>query len=312
MRVAFTSCMDARTISQQIIWTSISRHKPDVLLLVGDIVYMDYGFGLFFNKVRNWSETKFADVLYERYLLQSNVEEFRLLLSEVEHFESTWDDHDFAWNNSYVNGGGKNAVPLKQRLISKALRSQFTTWAKNGAKESYPNQPTMEQMLSETDSGIEKVLDIEGVKIILLDARYYRSNSKRSGSESMLGSKQREWLLEQTTSAPGPCLVCTGTTLAGSKESWDKYMDYDWMVENIPANVTFLSGDIHDNEINQYAAASGNIFDVTASGAARKNGQYRLFNRHVVGNYGVLDSDGNKVHARCFNLDEMEHEQLIS
>ena len=43
MKLAFTSCMDAVRVPDQPIWDQIRAEQPDVLLLLGDQIYMDWG-----------------------------------------------------------------------------------------------------------------------------------------------------------------------------------------------------------------------------------------------------------------------------
>ncbi len=43
MKIAFTSCMDATHVPSQPIWNKIRADDPDVVLLLGDQIYMDIG-----------------------------------------------------------------------------------------------------------------------------------------------------------------------------------------------------------------------------------------------------------------------------
>jgi hypothetical protein len=244
MKVAFTSCMDARKKPSQRVWSSILKHQPDTLILLGDTIYMDYGLGLIFNNPRKWSDEKFANECYERYRLQANVTEFKDVLSQISDFQSIWDDHDFAWNNSYVTPVSRKSVRLNMRLISKALRDQFVEWARGTAADEYPARPTTSSLLSIEDRGIESVVDHSDVRIILLDTRFYRSKKNKQGTGSLIGGAQRAGLINALEQSEKPCLVCTGSTLANSKESWDRYEDFEWAKEHIPNNTVFLSGDI--------------------------------------------------------------------
>ena len=44
--LVFTSCMDAERAPIQPIWTQIRQREPDVLMLLGDQIYMDWGLSL--------------------------------------------------------------------------------------------------------------------------------------------------------------------------------------------------------------------------------------------------------------------------
>jgi len=305
--------MDAKEKSSQEVWSSILKHQPDSLILLGDVIYLDYGLGLFVNKPRNWSDEKFANECYERYRLQANVPEFRNVLSSVSDFQSIWDDHDFAWNNSFVVPKSRKSVPLNTRLISKALREQFVQWARGTVIDTYPARPTLKSLLSIEDTGIESIVDYSDARIILLDTRYYRSKlDKNQKSGSLIGIPQREWLLKALTNSEKPCLVCTGTTLRGSKESWDRYEDFAWLENNIPNNTIFLSGDIHKNQLKSYDSEAGKFFDITASGAARPMGRWGIPPKDASGNYGVVEIKNGAIDARCFNYETLQHQQQIS
>lgn len=311
MKIAFTSCMDARKKPSQKVWSSVLEHEPEVLILLGDTIYMDYGLGLFLNKPRKWSDEKFANECHERYRLQANVPEFKDILSVVTDFQSIWDDHDFAWNNSYVKPVNKKSVDLKKRLISKALREQFVEWARENSADNYPERPSMEAMLSGADEGIESIADFNEVRVILLDTRYYRSKKNRRRKSSLIGGGQREWLAQSLEQAEKPCLVCTGTTLAGSKESWDRYEDFKWVKEHAPNNTVFLSGDIHKNQIKRYDTDLGKVFDITASGAARPMGRWGFPPKDASGNYGIINIVDGAIEAKCFRFNELQHQQLL-
>ena len=311
MKIAFTSCLDARKKPSQTVWSHILRHQPDALVLLGDTIYMDYMLGLVFNKPRKWSDEKFANKCYARYRLQAGVPEFREILGQVADFQSIWDDHDFAWNNAYVTPQGRKSVSLNKRLISKGLRAQFMAWARGGAIEEYPDQPTMTSLLAEQPTGIEAVVDLPQARLILLDTRSYREKKNRRRTGSIIGEVQKAWLLNAINSAPNPCLVCSGTPLTGAKEGWDRYQDFAWVKKNIPDKTVFISGDIHENQLNSYVTDAGKVYDITASGAARPLGSWTMPGKDASGNYGIIEIIEGNIQASCYYYDNLQHQKLI-
>jgi alkaline phosphatase D len=110
MKIVFTSCMDASRLPSQPVWTHVQSLNPDVLMLLGDQIYMDW----FDLGTSNWrraidSNTSgeladFAQAMHARYQQQAAVPEFQGLLQNMaagsKQVVVTWDDHDFAWNDS--------------------------------------------------------------------------------------------------------------------------------------------------------------------------------------------------------------------
>jgi alkaline phosphatase D len=115
MKIVFASCFDALEDPNKDVWACALEQNPDALLLLGDIIYMDYFPHL--GQSRRWSTKQFADEMYRRYKAQWSVASFRELINSVNHIGITWDDHDFAWNGSCGAGTGeKTGVPSDKRL----------------------------------------------------------------------------------------------------------------------------------------------------------------------------------------------------
>ncbi len=297
MKIAFTSCFDARSDKKQKVWKKVSIENPDVLLLLGDSIYMDFGFTL--NRPRSWKQQKFANKMYKRYAKQWDVTNFSTLVQSVSHVGLTWDDHDFGWNNCYGVGAGKNAIPKNKRLISKGLFQQFKKKLQdNSSSKSYPSQPVLKELLKTKDKGIDQIIDIGQVRIIMLDGRTFREKANRKNK--MLGVSQRKWLAKKINEWSGISIICTGSILTGGKESWDKYQDFNWLMAQNFKKTIVLSGDIHRNTIQTHESQPV-IHEFTSSGAARKGfGGGR-------GNFGMLDVSGNVVTVTLF---DREGEQL--
>ncbi|MDG4552585.1 MAG: alkaline phosphatase D family protein [Candidatus Contendobacter sp.] len=308
MKIAFTSCFDAYEDPKQIVWDRVRAQAPEVLLLLGDTIYMDYFPRL--GRPRKLSNQEFANEMYNRYKAQWGVESFRKLIASVKRVGLTWDDHDFAWNGSCGAGTNrKQSVPQEKRRISKNLFLQFKGWAqqKNITPE-YPNQPSLDHLLTGDDTGIQDSFDYGPVRIIMLDGRTYRedpTDEKDDGQmpvRSLLGKTQRTWLENQVKASNGLKLLCSGSTLTRSGESWDHYMDYQWLMDKGFKKTIVLSGDIHKNATQLHG---GYLFEITSSGAAlpRIGGGS--------GNFGILETEGGPVKITLYEEDGLDKTKTL-
>ncbi len=290
MRIAFASCFDASDDSEQNVWNHVLAESPDVLLLLGDSIYMDFGLGNI-GKPRKWSETKFARKMYEHYAEQWNVASFQNLLASVKQVGAIWDDHDYAWNNSYTIGRG--GVPRNKRLISKGLHLQFRDQLRQRPlRETYPEAPSLESLLSGEDRGIEESFDIGSVRCIMTDGRYYRE--RPNPDNTMLGIAQRDWIASQIHNWGGIAVMCAGSTLSRGGEGWDHYNDYPWLLGQHFGRTIVLTGDIHRNTKKKHGD-NPTLLELTSSGAARPG-----FGG-ASGNFGILHLDNNQAHVTLYD-----------
>lgn len=303
MRIAFASCFDALSDGQQKVWGKVLAEKPDLLILLGDTIYMDFFPAL--GRPRKWSDEKFAAEMHRRYRAQWGVASFRSLLAEVPEVCAIWDDHDFAWNNSRGAGvSGKDFVPRERRLISRALYRQFLGALRTRPViPAYPALPPLDVLKAEADIGIQESRDFGDVRVIMLDGRTFREKPG-DGKTSLLGEAQRSWLSAQIANWPGLCVVCSGSTLYGSKESWDNYLDYAWLDGLAVGKFVVLSGDVHENVFRRHKGARG-IVEVTSSGAARPG----LGGDE--GNFGTLDIAGPVIDVRLFDDEGLDREKRV-
>lgn len=308
MKIAFTSCFDALVDPEQIVWDRVRAEAPEVLLLLGDTIYMDYFPHL--GSPRKLSNQKFADEMYNRYKAQWGVESFRKLIASVERVGLTWDDHDFAWNGSCGAGTGrKKAVPREKSQISKNLFLQFKHQVQQKPiTPAYPQQRPLDELLAGDDTGIQESFDYGPVRIIMLDGRTYREDPSDDKDDdemptrSLLGKAQRTWLENQVKANNGLKLLCSGSTLTRSGESWDHYMDYQWLIDKGFKKIIVLSGDIHKNATQLHGA---NLFEVTSSGAAlpRIGGGS--------GNFGILEPEGGQVKITLYEKDGLDKTKTL-
>lgn len=318
MRIAFTSCFDALDDPVQNVWTTIAGHHPDVLLLLGDSVYMD--FGLTGERELGWprkvSDQEFADTLYSRYRAQWQVTSFRDLVRSGIRVANIWDDHDFAWNDSRGASKAKHygVSPSKQR-ISRKLCLQFRSVLQDSeSADTYPAMPELDELLALPDGGIQYTLDHEGVLFVMLDGRSFRQDPSPQNPEYALmhGMDQLQWLDQELHNWAGYKIIGAGSVLSGSSECWTQYYDYDWLIEHAPERVIVLTGDIHDNRKPvDHRHFGAPLYEITASGAARPgpfNKHPRLFG--ASGNFGLLDL-GETVSATLYGENSVSGPHIL-
>lgn len=324
MKIAFTSCFDVLDDNEQKVWRKVAEEDPDALVLLGDTIYMDFGLPGFsdhpLGKPRKWNDQKFADEMYRRYKLQSEVAFFREFVTSVQHIGVTWDDHDFAWNNTSGKGNSnsKKVVPRNKKLIAKALHLQFKDWIRTRPlPDAYPAQPTMQELLGTQDNGIEESFDIGGVRFLMTDGRYYREE-KAVGSDpfdihggdddeeltSMLGAEQKGWLKAKINEWQGICVVCSGSTLTGRSEAWEQYNDLEWLSDQNFQRTIVLSGDIHKIASQKHKELDG-LWEFVASGAARPG-----FGGDT-GNFGIANVGDDEIDVALYDEDGLDKKKKI-
>lgn len=273
MKIAFTSCIDAIDDPRQPVWGAVKKLAPDVLVLLGDTMYMDYGIALLgsdrpVGSPRKLADDVFASTMHARYQQQWAVKSFRDLLASGPQLAMVWDDHDFAWNNARGLGTEKHfAVSSEKRLIAQGLFRQFRDACAQADGSSYPAMPPIGVLLGAAEQGIERTFDRDGVRFVMLDGRSYREDPNIGPDAQMFGLAQREWLRQLIGEWDGLVVICSGSVMTGSEESWDKYLDYAWLLGLSTGRVIVLSGDIHKNALP--VRHSRFVVEVTSSGAAR-------------------------------------------
>jgi PhoD-like phosphatase len=311
MNIVFTSCMDASRVPAQTVWAEIKNKQPNLLLLLGDHIYMDWG-DLGEANIKSTTATplgllNYAQDMHRRYALQWSVSSFRGCIADVHTRQGqiliTWDDHDFAWNNSFRQGkkDEKHSVPRAVMDVSKRLFEQFKSVVTTpGSSSTYPALPTdCCQPLPTEQTGTESANSINAngypIEYHLLDTRWYRT-SRKDKRITLLGTatKQRQAMLAAVKKAQGLLLVAAGTPLSHSQTSFlggispandhwasrfpgaPNYPEYFELLDNAQRPVLFVSGDVHTNAYQaDFKKSNGQpapIIQVLSSGAAIPQG----------------------------------------
>ncbi|MFT5288634.1 MAG: alkaline phosphatase D [Planctomycetota bacterium] len=253
MRIAFCACSKTHKEPEHHAWSDISRQEPDLLLLLGDLVYAP-------NRKWQWRESRRARMFArfrERYREHFARADFRELLDKVKH-AAIWDDHDFAWNDCC---GAK--MPADIKANARALLDEF-----------------LGDRIGRTPERIYHSFELESdsVKVIMLDCRSFRTRAKKKGT--MLGKQQLEWLLQELDHQSEITIVANGSCLTRGLSGWDRFDREFAQVTRAFAErgkILYLGGDIHKNTFE-----SGEGFhEAISSGVGRKDR----------GNFGLVDID---------------------
>jgi Alpha/beta hydrolase of unknown function (DUF900) len=306
MKIVFTSCMDAERVPNQPIWDQIRNNDlPDVLMLIGDQIYMDWGdLG-----ISNWKQAieqggkkgekalnAFAEDMHSRYASQWKVESFRKLICRfvaqngAQNLLVCWDDHDFAWNNAVGSVGNVNTldehqVPPQVKAISMMLFTQFRATLRAGKDD--PNYPTMapRPVPDTSENGLDEFGIFSKGKALpyaLLDARWNRTERV---DKKMLSNTTRTKLKNEIgRENEGLMLIIGGSPLAYkykfSEQAWysekePSYNDYDELLQSTKRPILYLGGDVHRNAWSgRLRDSKGNVssvLQVLSSGAAIAN-----------------------------------------
>ena len=259
-RIAIASCCKIRghkSQEAQPAWGWIEAADPDLLLLLGDNVYMRQG------GRKRW-DFKQLETVYQEQFQEPH---FASLVARVP-FMATWDDHDFGPNDS--RGATKDGRP--RRAKSRRLFHKYLADAIND------NHPQV--YCSHT---------IDDVKVIMLDVRYYKTGLRQRDS-TILGKRQERWLWRELEHDSKYTIVGSGTCLekGAPRDKWSAYRDaYARLREKLEdvERLLFLSGDLHRNIFVNH----GGFYEVISSGVGRKEDGKPL------NNYGLIDFGTTRV-----------------
>jgi alkaline phosphatase D len=280
-------------------WQYILQNRPQLWVWLGDNIYGD---------------TDDMAVLQEKYKSQKNHESYKKIVASMPVI-GIWDDHDYGRNDA-----GKDYAFKKesQKLMLDFLDvpSGSNRRQREGAYESYTYGPTD-----------------KGVKVILLDARYFRDSLHKEGKAylpnangDILGEAQWKWLeKELTNSGASFHIIASGIQMIPEEHIYEKWANFpkarkrlfELLASTKARGVILLSGDRHIAEISKYenASISYPIYEVTASGlthsATSNEGEpnkYRVNKLVNVLNFGMIFIDWNKkpveVHLQIRGLND--------
>jgi alkaline phosphatase D len=287
-RIAFGSCADQE--KPQPIWAAIRAAKPDILLSLGDLVYVNRG-----------GEDHAARLAAYRKLAANA--DFSALRDQIP-FLATWDDGELG-----INDGGANFPRLED------FRKDFLDFL---------GEPPDSARRKSGGVYDARIFGPPGksVQVILLDTRSFRSPLKRGSfppdggryvpdahpQKTMLGEAQWKWLEEQLRVPATIRLIISSIQVVPEEQRWESWSNFPHERKRLfdlirAAKVTgaiFLSGDRHLAELSVVDGGAGYpFFDLTSSGwnVARIRQMPHEPNRHRVvtvqwtDNFGMIEID---------------------
>lgn len=276
--IAIGSCN--RQDLPQTIWTSINQHNPDLWIWLGDNIYGD---------------TDDMEVMKAKYDQQKSGEGYTQLRQNTQVI-GIWDDHDFG-----INDGGseyQNRMPSRDLMFDFLdVPKQSPAYKREGGYQSY----------TFGENG-------KKVKVILLDARYFRDPLVKNGRRNaknwdgkILGEDQWVWLEKELTSSDADLHILAGgiqfIATEHRFEKWDNFPKerqrlLDLLVNTQPKNAFILSGDRHISEIaSMYVPGYGMLYDFTSSGmthsyeASTEYNSYRMGELVTEKSFGLIKID---------------------
>lgn len=297
MRIAFTSCFSADIVRQQAVWDEIARTAPDVLVLLGDSIYMDCSLGQTTESVRGMTTSAFAQHMRQLYVMQLQQAGFSKLVQDqrIRKF-AVWDDHDFLWNDA--SGADVAEAPQLREFVAPS-RFYFQAFRKllasHGAS-GFPGPAAWDTTTPAPLYGAPEKLAPD-VLLHLLDCRSQRSRRR----ERLIGDAQLAALVAAVPQSPEAIhLIASSTTFESNRgESWAMAPREYGALARLAQNhdLLMLSGDIHKTVFTAHnAPGSGRkLYEATASGAGIR-GLVTLGSE--LRNFGLVDIDDNYVTVR--------------
>ena len=246
MKIAVASCVKLQQTNPQPVWKEILDEKPDVLLLLGDTVYLEHNHHVDAQELRT--------ELRSRYDEQMNEPHFKALLDDVRargaKLLAIYDDHDFLGNNRY---GGDGPPALREAAREELVRAfGLPTLDSGDVYQQFRSGPT---------------------EIFLLDERYYRNSPASSSTDrdAILGARQWQWLEDAFKASNSPFIVVASSTTFHrfGDESWEQYSAaFDRMralMQDRPGAM-IVSGDVHRNDLYD----DSGVLEVVTSAVARR------------------------------------------
>jgi len=233
-RYVFGSCMNVNKYPVQPVWDHVLDQEPAFQIFNGDTVYAD--------------TTDYARI-WAKHMQQRAVTNFAEALRNIPTY-STWDDHDYANNDSDGTASGKE----------NSLRAFTRLWPNPGFGT--PSTP-----------GVFYTFSWANVQFFVMDNRYHRFDG------SYIGTQQMAWLTDglRKSQAAFKIIVHGGTIRRAGPESWfERSSERGELLGFIRANairgVLFHGGDVHQNLFNPYPKCPStgkpqyDVFELVSSG----------------------------------------------
>lgn len=282
-RIAFGSCN--RQDAPQPLWKPIMADQPELWVWMGDNIYGD---------------TPIMDTLRAKYVRQDAIPEYATL-KDFMPIIGIWDDHDYGRNDA-----GKNYAQKKE---SRDIMFDFLDVPAEAPERS------REGAYSSHIVGQGENL----VKIILLDARYFRDTLERldrvylpNETGEILGPAQWTWLEKELKESKAKInIIVSGVQILPTEHAFEKWANFpnerekllDLIASSGAKTPVLMSGDRHIAEVMKLTDARFpyGLYEITSSGLthtwsgiAEEPNQFRVSDLIAKLNYGLATIDWQK------------------
>jgi alkaline phosphatase D len=273
IRVAFYSCQnwEAGFFNAQ---RAIASEDVDLVVCLGDYIY-EYsdGDGVRLDRSGNNrdGDTQLLSEYRQKWELYKGDADLKAMHAAAP-FISIWDDHEVEDNHADGSPSSAQPDPGKTNLKDLPRRIPYAQRLANGHQAFFNYNPRM-RFKGERDRIYEDYRLGGLVDLMLTDERQYRDRqpcndailsacSTANDPRTLLGEKQRNWLLSSLKASPatwkvwGTEVMLMGLRLGPSPtntaqvDSWDGYgaerrQILDFVIDNGIQNVVAITGDIH-------------------------------------------------------------------
>jgi hypothetical protein len=341
LKIAFCSCNHPLVHPQQPGWLALAENKPDVLLLLGDNVYVEQNELEIIGGLRPavaLSDLAYGQRLHAMYSAQWQVPQFRQALEASRLVLGTLDDHDFLGNDVYVS-------PSLQRkaTFARLLHRQFI--AACNTRPLPRSYPAFDDVFVLDDVGFERGIGLATAwqsepersgqdrsgqnlgedhlvtKIILLDNRSYRERPPLLGfgRRVALGSAQISWLAQELVGSQRLTIVASGSTFSAGQKlpiRGSPLRDYIGDASTLRGfysglgsgnRVIHLGGDLHYNDFWPWS----NEHPFTEIASSGMGTGLQPFSNDQYGNFGLLSVGESSVHLQTFGAEEKRNLNIV-
>lgn len=311
--IAFGSC--ANQNEAQPAWKEISKHKPDLVIMLGDNVYADSDTE-WIEQVNAGKRTPALEAKVKKHIqaqydkLAAKEEFAKLRISTP--FVATWDDHDFGKDDI-----GKT-FPFKD--ISKDIFLDFWNEPKNSSRRNQEDGIYASYYYGEEG---------KRVQVIMLDSRYMRDSQYKVNAEDqklrdksntgpyladaslnarMLGDAQWKWLEEELSKPADLRIIGCSIQFLSDFTGWESWSNFPKERERLikligqkkAEHVIFISGDTHWSEFSKVDEnLPYPLWDLTSSGINMEwreisPNRYRVKKPYYGSNFGLILIDWEK------------------
>lgn len=269
MKIVAASCCKLQQTNPQPVWKEIQDESPDVLLLLGDNIYLDHDHHsdpvALRNELRRFYDAQLAEPSFAGLLANVRQRDGAIL--------STYDDHDFLGNNRH---GGDHPAGLRETARAELVRA-------------FAPPRTGDDVYSVTRSDL--------VDIVVLDERFYRRapSSAKGDRDAILGAQQWLWFENVVRQTAEKYLVVASSTTFHTygDESWEQYPSAFNRMRTLLGHrrgAMIVSGDVHRNALYD----DSGVMEIVTSGVARNGIVFGVPRR----NYGVLTFEGDSTRVQ--------------